>query len=84
MKKEVNRVFVKHLSVFASWEPDSTQTYSQVVDHDFKFWKINSKIITDPVEYAQVVEEVKQEIGLLKNIYLDLLTNSISFPYIGQ
>jgi len=87
------REFSKERSVFKDWREDSAITYRKMVNCDSGMWKL-SKVIKDEMDvslsfvfslfltqYHKVTEILGKHMAYLKDIYLQLQTNS-GYPFI--
>ena len=74
------RVFKKETSVFALWKEDNATVLKQTALMDFSQWKCD-RLIKDEADYADVMSIIQTNFVYLKDIYLDLQTNS-TYPFI--
>ena len=52
-------------------------------EYDDKAWKINAKLIKDPLDLMKTQDLIKENLRYLKDVYLDIQVNS-TYPFINM
>eukprot|EP00347_Sterkiella_histriomuscorum_P008584 403344534 len=65
----------KNVNVFAEWKVDTDAILDEVIENDFKYWKVN-KFVKDSKDLEEIEETFRENIRPLKNIYLTMISLS--------
>ena len=76
------RKFEKHKSVFKDFRDDTPELIEECLEHDFLLWKLE-KFEKDPEERLKVIEIMKENGDILKNLFVVCACNS-HFPQVGK
>lgn len=68
----------RNVNVFADWRMDNDEILENLLENDFKYWKIN-RLVKDPTDLENIENLFKKNIRQLKHIYLTLISTS-NFP----
>lgn len=68
-KNEVQRVFTKQSSVFASWKEDTAQDHNTALHHDFVFWKVEN-FVKSQQELETIEKLCFKYFSMIQEIYI--------------
>lgn len=79
---QINRHFEKHNSVFKDWIQDTDETTDWIYNHDARYWKVN-RFIRDEEDLVKTHLILKQNIPLLSQFFIEIISRSNSYPNLG-
>ena len=79
--EQLERKFIHAESVFAPWRKDNKRTLQRVLDGDLEYMKLE-KIIKDEKDEPRLKKKLLENMALLKEMHMDILSASDQIPSI--